>query len=368
MPLPLYSDAKYGEKELNTHKGLWFERFFNRYTPNDWEVKVSDQDNPKKDWISLVAGKCGSKEDLAAYALKQRQLCHNLQGDSQIYKNNWHFATGMGNPHPVENGFTWHPTLGVPYLSGAAVKGIIRTWIEEWADYDPEKIAEISLKWFGSETKDSIDNQAGQFIFFDAIPVTEVTLACDVITPHMGKWYSDGGQINQDNYNETVPADWHSPNIIPFLVAKDISLQFCIAPRNEEAKAELAEVMLILKLALEYLGAGAKTATGYGRLLLDEKRQKEFNQKMTVEHCKTLPPIEAFKEELKTLDDDKIAIMFGKKFNKNRKKFGDKDWYEMVHILAVKKASLIEKWQAATDKNSGPFKAYRRIMRVLNAD
>ena len=34
-------------------------------------------------------------------------------------------VTGMGNPHPLESGFTWHPTLGMPYLPGSAV-GLVR--------------------------------------------------------------------------------------------------------------------------------------------------------------------------------------------------------------------------------------------------
>jgi CRISPR-associated protein Cmr6 len=34
----------------------------------------------------------------------------------------------------VENGFLWHPTLGVPYLPGAAVKGLVRAYVEHWDD------------------------------------------------------------------------------------------------------------------------------------------------------------------------------------------------------------------------------------------
>ena len=369
MNLPLYADAKDGLKELNTHKGLWFERFLNRYNNQyDWNVEVTDKQNPKKDWIKEVAGKsgkCGSTDDLKRHALQQHQLCKNLNGKSQIYKNNWHFVTGMGNPHPVENGLIWHPTLGVPYLSGAAVKGIIRTWIEEWAGYEAAEIKQRSLKWFGSDQKDSIENQAGQFIFFDAIPVKEVILACDIMTPHMGKWYSNGGNIDQNNFAETVPADWHSPNIISFLVAKKITLQCCIAPRNKAAEGELKEVMEILTLALEYLGAGAKTATGYGRLKPDEKLQTELDKQIMLENRKTLSPVDAFKEELELLNNKQIAEMFGKNFNRTKKTYSENDWKKIIHILLTEKAALIAAWAIEDNKKSGAFKAYKKIKRYL---
>jgi CRISPR-associated protein Cmr6 len=105
----------------------------------------------------------------------------------------------------------------------------------------------------------------------------------------MGKWYSDGNVINKEakkgkkgkkgeksekgNYSDTLPADWHNPVPIPFLVVNKISLQFCIAPRPsiKIGPEELQEAMKMLIMALEYLGAGAKTATGYGRFEHDTK-------------------------------------------------------------------------------------------------
>lgn len=36
------------------------------------------------------------------------------------------FATGLGNEHPIENGFAFLSPYGIPYLSGSGVKGVLR--------------------------------------------------------------------------------------------------------------------------------------------------------------------------------------------------------------------------------------------------
>ena len=88
MNPPLYKEADHPTKQLGGHKGLWFERFFNRYDES-WKV-ANDQ---KQAWINTVKGTCGDSEILQANALSQLQLCNDLNGQSQIYTNNWHFMT-----------------------------------------------------------------------------------------------------------------------------------------------------------------------------------------------------------------------------------------------------------------------------------
>lgn len=43
------------------------------------------------------------------------------------------FATGLGNEHPVENGFAFLTPYGLPYLAGSGVKGVLRRAAEESA-------------------------------------------------------------------------------------------------------------------------------------------------------------------------------------------------------------------------------------------
>lgn len=131
MTAPLYYQIE-DRKPDNAHSGLWFERFFNSYQispQGHWEIPKPNKEtgkDVKRDWINQVAGEVGNQIQLKSFQERQEALLKVLQGESHCYTSDWHFVTGMGNPHPVENGFSWHPTLAVPYLAGSAVKGLVR--------------------------------------------------------------------------------------------------------------------------------------------------------------------------------------------------------------------------------------------------
>lgn len=286
--IPLYDghsrDAQ-STRPVEGHAGLWFERFFNQYSQN-WSV----EDTGKRDFLHSLLGHHGNEQrrsegsSCVGYApALQRQterlasLAESLGGVTFARQSSWHFATGLGSPHPVENGLSWHPVLGTPYLPGSAVKGLARAWLE-LNDYP----AEIRKQLFGSDDKDPLSAQsfagepelvAGRVIFFDALPLEPVSLTLDTMTPHMGKWYEQGAA--QPGRAETVPADWHAPIPVPFLVARSIVLQFAVAPRSKADEPLVEVAKQALEAALANLGAGAKTAAGYGAFVeLDEEQQR----------------------------------------------------------------------------------------------
>lgn len=285
MTAPLYANHQ-KPSDCKGNFGLWFERFFDQYNQNNnnWEVGTG-----KTQWLidNFKNKKVGDEKHLSAHAQAQMKLVASLKGQSHVFKASWHFVTGMGNPHPVENGFAWHPTLGVPYLTGAAVKGLVRSYIENYLDDTPENRQQLLFDWFGSIDKDPNINkgkmQAGNLIFFDALPTKPVTLGVDIMTPHMGKWYEKGGTDQAVGTAEAVPADWHDPVPVAFLVATDITLLFSFALRqypNADSKRpaiDLADVTDVLQRALEHAGAGGKTATGYGGMI-DPEKQMQLNQ------------------------------------------------------------------------------------------
>ena len=276
MITPLYKEYQtQPSKPEGAHTGLWFDRFFNRYDAN-WTLANED----KQIWIKqAIKSQIGKKEQLDTFTERQIALVAQLNGVSQRYTSDWHFVTGMGNSHPVENGFSWHPTLAVPFLTGASVKGLVRAWVEMNDEGLSEELKAGRLKsWFGSEDKDKESDQTGDFIFFDALPDAPPQLACDIMTPHMGKWYSDGDKAKLSD-STTIPADWHEPVPVPFLVVKKTSLVFHIAPRKKDPQAELEQVFYALNQALEWLGAGAKTAAGYGYLTEDTRYSEDLKTK-----------------------------------------------------------------------------------------
>ncbi len=263
--LPLYQFKHPDKRPSGAHAGLWFERFFNRYD-EDYQLDKNNDKETKTDkqrWIESVGKHCGNADTLKQAALQQLRLIDSLAGSALVFETDYHFVTGLGSSHPIENGFLWHPTLAVPYLSGSSVKGMLRHWLEHWQEQDKESLR----KNFGSTSKDPENNeqQVGECIFFDALPIEPVELGMDIMTPHYSPWYQNG----HDKPKENPPADWYEPVPIPFLVVKKAKFLFTLASRNSEKQEEISKMAEYLTEALSYLGAGAKTALGYGQMTED---------------------------------------------------------------------------------------------------
>lgn len=108
------------------------------------------------------------------------------------------------------------------------------------------------------------------------LPSKAVKLLVDVITPHNGQWYAQGGDadLSDSTVYRALPAPWHNPIPIPFLVVEDGHFHLLLQARKAGAQdlADLQKVLELLPEALEIAGAGAKTATGYGRFTQDSTR------------------------------------------------------------------------------------------------
>ena len=390
MSLPLYNSLHSfppTPNEIGTdgHQGLWFSRFYSAY-PDIAAIKPKANMLPKEKealiqqeitWLrTFDHKKVGDSSALQTKALQQSALCHRLKGQSSVSKTQWHFVTGMGLSHPIENGMAWHPTLGVPYLTGASVKGMVRAWLEAWeVDEDDEQQKRRLQQWFGSDNKEGDVSQAGGLIFFDALPTQPVTLGIDIMTPHMGKWYAEGQHIqitapNDANDSDKLPADWHNPVPVQFLVVKQACLQFCVAPRNKyyAEKIDLQCVINTLNNALEWIGAGAKTAAGYGRFETDDVEEKRL-KKVQIKAARTqMTPADAFRDYLrdKDLDEKELAEKFGKKSKKTQQEYHDKGctWEAIIAILLEEKSSLIHAWQQSA-KNTAEYKAYKKLQPLL---
>ena len=254
------------------HLGLWFERFFHGYE-NDFAAVNTEG---RSAWLRQFDLKqVGARSELQAKAEKIQQLAASQGGQARIYQCTAPFVTGMGNPHPLENGFTWHPTLGMPYLPGSAVKGLVRAAVE--LAYQGEDKPALLKRWFGTEDKDNVPEASGSFIFLDALPVAPCALVPEVMTPHMGKWYEKGGKT--PTAKDTQPGDWHSPVPVGYLTARNLHLQFAVMPRPGVAAEALELVWQALDYALQWLGAGGKTAQGFGAMqsqaaLLSQSEEK----------------------------------------------------------------------------------------------
>lgn len=210
------------------------------------------------------------------------------------------FTTGLGNEHPLENGFAFLNPYGLPYLAGSGVKGVLRTaakerasgqWeSQEWQHAEDPR-HEVHNKQgqrlfdasdldvlFGSEALDGENHLRGVLSFWDVIPQIEGnSLMVEIMTPHQSHYYQD-----KDVAGSNSPHDSGSPNPISFFTVPPKS-QFAfhvvcdsarlehLAPdlaNNDRWKALLTEAF---EHAFAWLGFGAKTSVGYGAMDRDTK-------------------------------------------------------------------------------------------------
>jgi CRISPR-associated protein Cmr6 len=278
LPLPQRNVRTRALSGLNcANAGLVWDKFVDGWSMNDrGEYGLHHVKKGKGDWVgefSVEDLKFGEQDELtrackhinalATATIADKFTDSPLPSRSQHYTTISRFVTGLGLTHPVENGFVWHHTLGAPYLPGSSVKGMMRAWADHWkmADGDDKENRKLVLRLFGDD--DDSHTTMGALIVFDALPLKPVQLVHEVLTPHDGGWRLSGPG---DSDPPLSPGDWHDPNPVPFLAVEiGAKFQFVLGlTRHGEAK-DLELGYRLWEEALEWIGAGAKTATGFGR-------------------------------------------------------------------------------------------------------
>ncbi len=251
MVRPLYgTETELIDRPVECNVGLWYDKFCDQ-----WQVEWGGLgETGKKNWIQGVTkGPVGDSRSINETKDRRLKLIEKCGGMALYFKTEGPFVTGLGRNHPAENGFAWHQSLGTPYLPGSSVKGIVRSWAKAWEDEDDEVVNRV----FGPRGSDL--PSVGSVVFLDAIPADPIQLKPDVMTPHYGPYYQ----------GKEPPADWHNPIPVPFLVVDSKqNFLFGILPRRFTETQDIKDCQMAaawLKKALEYIGGGAKTATGYGR-------------------------------------------------------------------------------------------------------
>lgn len=338
MPeLALYKNNQQPRRLAKGNTGLWYNKFCNQWQKNQWSLKSYSIGtgsgkrtiNPKQDWINTVVnGQKVGEEELLQEAVQRRQdLITRMEGSLVILETATPLVTGLGNPHPVENGFTWHHLFGTPFLPASSIKGLVLDWAENWADGEDLDIPEI----FGKP------GSTGNIVFLDAIPTCSVKLKTEIMTPHYGDYYKS------QSPSLVVPGDWLSPLPIPFLaVATRQTFQFAVMSRVKHSRSEnlVKKTVAWLEEALATIGAGGKTSTGYG-----------IFQKVLSEE-------EKWRNELADVNEATLAARFSRNWGKTRKHLGAKiDNY--LKVVLETKGDFVRSWENSDKTNER--KAYKKI-------
>jgi CRISPR-associated protein Cmr6 len=262
---PLHSEARtVSIPAAPFHTGLWYDKFADLWDIErlyDPEVRRDKEEKErgvfdKIGWVNATAVGPGWAGDLLGEAVeRQRRVASALGGQVLLLTSTARFVTGLGRSHPVENGFAWHPTLGTPYLPGSGLKGVLKSWLDWSREGEAFERREEILGTPGV---------VGRVACLDLLPTGPPRLVAEIMTPHYADYYQDG----------KTPGDWMSPVPIPFLaVEAGQRWQCAVVPRRHEDDGSGPLVGLAtaaLREALSWLGAGAKTAVGYGRFEVDE--------------------------------------------------------------------------------------------------
>ncbi|MEV0966619.1 type III-B CRISPR module RAMP protein Cmr6 [Streptomyces sp. NPDC049910] len=176
----------------------------------------------------------------------------------------WRLVVGMGaRENAYEIGLALHGTYGVPVIPGSTVKGLTAAWAQETGQ-DSALMDTV----FGAPRPGRPGTpRQGAVRFLDALPLQTAKLARDVLTPHAQPYYrsTDTGESTTAP-TAVAPAEHHNPIPVPFLTVRGTRFAVDLTGRDPEAVEQAAAWCT---QACDALGAGAKTATGYGYLAVD---------------------------------------------------------------------------------------------------
>jgi len=227
---------------------------FERYTPNLRGGQA------KQKALNEVCQCKPDRQAMEAYRARLYAVTQAAEAITFQAQTDWRFVTGLGRNTPFEVGFTFHRLYGFPVIPGSGLKGLARAWAyfrlkEEQPESDPEKDPLFAAVFGRASKGDESEGSVGGAIFFEAVPLDEPELKLDVMTPHFPDYYA----------GKRPPSDDQDPIPIPFLTVKaGVRFGFAVGWRgasNPEAHNRAVEW---LKAGLENLGAGGKTAAGYG--------------------------------------------------------------------------------------------------------
>jgi CRISPR-associated protein Cmr6 len=176
----------------------------------------------------------------------------------------WRLALHLSRASGLENASCClHPLYGFAYLPGTGLKGLAHAYAHalcESATGDEQMQLDRDMKRLFGSTR-----QSGTVSFLDAWPSHWPELEMDIVNNHHKDYYGYRGKDLVTN-QEYPPGDWEAPKPTYFLAVKPATtFRFALVGQDPEVpQTDVDRMKDWLVAALQDLGAGAKTAAGYG--------------------------------------------------------------------------------------------------------
>jgi CRISPR-associated protein Cmr6 len=292
------------------------------------------------------------------------------------------FATGLGNEHPIENGFAFLTPYGLPYLAGSGVKGILRRSMQELHKDGEEGFTdEATNTLFGPEKIDKPeDAQRGALDFWDVFPnPAGDKMVVEIMTPHFGKYYR----------REDTPHDSGAPVPVSFLaVPAGSAFDFhvvCQSSRLSDALQATWKDLLdrAFRHAFEWVGFGAKTSVGYGAMkedpstvkLREAQKQKALADAEAAERAlriSSMSPLDQFIENEMAARQDKNQSKLAFFFNKMKQQTAVPgefrlDIAKMLQMLMKDAKKWKEKSEKKNPEKDGDFQDTLKVKAWLTS-
>ncbi len=248
-----------------TSLSLLFNRGFDGYE-GDRSIKTGEE----KRFLEVFRDRFSSPpEDFLPFLERRTKVLEAASARALVLYSQTRLVVGLGLPHPTETALLFDRLTGCPYLPGSSVKGVLRAAARLVAAGELTTGAggagdgafwcEHLDRLFGPELGGKVTPAKGELLIHDAFPTAWPRLELDVLTPHYQPYYSDEG-------TKEPPADWHDPNPVSFLtVQAGTRFTFWLGHvKPTDGEDDLEASRRLLTTALERLGIGGKTSSGYG--------------------------------------------------------------------------------------------------------
>lgn len=252
----------------STNAGLWLNKFLKSSSKEDKESRSGLIGEVSKIQPSTV---------YRSFYNRWEQSLKEMQAKTRKAEVKGRMVIGMGDESVLETSVTLHHTYGVPYIPGSALKGVAASYTRKRLDNPSwQKDGDAYRTLFGDTSN------AGYITFFDALYIPDSgyqkqALYPDVLTVHHQEYYQN---------TPNAPADWDSPNPVPFLSATGSYLIALAGP------PQWVDITFdILTFALVEFGVGGKTSSGYGKMIIDP------------------PPVDPMKEKTAQIEQKELELI-----------------------------------------------------------